>query len=192
MRNGIIFTVIIVLLLSFTACDDGGTPPILGNTPAAVLGSIEEAFNSRDIDGLAGCLADDFTFHFDPNDIGSQIGDYTIPDTWGKEEFLGAVGKMFDEAYDIQMDINTSNVGTPDDNDIEYFAQDVEVNLLVMVDATNGFLADGVCDFEFVDAGSGAPDNWVLRNWRDRTWPTDSGGRTVNRASVGFILAVFE
>lgn len=191
MRTATIFGLAIAVLLSFTACDEATTPE-LGNTPAGVLGLIEEAFNNRNIDLLARCLASGFTFYFDEDDVGGGPGDYIIPESWGRDKFLEVARKMFDQAYDIQMDINASNVGTPDDDAVVYSANGVEVRLLVFVDATNGFLADGVCDFEFVDAGSGAPDNWVIRNCWDRTWPTGSGGRSVNRASIGFILAVFE
>ena len=52
MRNGIIFTTVVVLLLSFTACDDGGTTPTLGNTPAQVLETLERAFQDRDTELL--------------------------------------------------------------------------------------------------------------------------------------------
>jgi hypothetical protein len=189
MRNGITFAVVVVLLLSFTACDDGTTTPLPppGNTPAQVLRSLIYAFNSRDIETLDAALAEDFTFHFDPNDVGKQVGDYTIPESWGKEEFLEAVGNLFLEAYDIQMDINTSNVGTPDEDDTTYSAQDVEVNLL---DATNGFIGDGFCDFAFVNEGANGADDWVISDWWDKT---GYGGtfESVGMWSLGKILAWF-
>ena len=194
MKCGMVIGLVLAFLLSFTACDetvgtDDGWPP---SWPAGVLGLIENSFNERVINDLEYCLGAEFTFYFDEDDVGKDSGGYTIPESWGRDKFLEVAQKMFDEAYSIQMEINTSNVGTPDDDDVIYSAGDVEVRLLVFVDATNGFLADGVCDFEFVDKGSGAPDNWVIRNWQDRTWPPGSGGRNVTPASVGFILALFE
>jgi len=191
MRTTLVVGLALTVLLSFTACDDG-TTPTLGNTPAQVLRSLIYAFNSRNIGTLGNALVSDFTFYFDEDDVGKQIGDYVIPESWGKDEFTVVAGYMFEQAHTIEMEIDTSNVGAPGDDDNIYFARDIEVRLLVMVDAVNGYLADGVCDFEFVDVESGEPDNWVISNWQDRTWPTVSGGRNVTPASVGFILAVFD
>ncbi len=185
MRTGAILALALAVLLSFTACDEtvviDDWPP--GNTPKGVLELIEDTFYSRDIDDLGGCLANNFTFYFDEDDVGDGPGDYIIPESWGRDKFLEVAGKMFDEAYDIQMDINTSNVGTPDEGDTIYFARDVEVRLLVMVDATSGFLAQDYCDFEFVNDDSAGYDNWLITNWWDHT--------SEGISSVGSILAWF-
>jgi hypothetical protein len=194
MRTVLVAGLVLAFLSSFTACDetvviDDGWPP---SQPAGILELIESSFNERVIGDVEDCLTADFTFYFDEDDVGKQTGDYTIPESWGKDKFTEVAGYMFNEAHTIQMEIDTSNVGAPGDDDNIYFARDIEVRLLVMVDAVNGYLADGVCDFEFVDVESGEPDNWVISNWQDRTWPTVSGGRNVTPASIGFILAVFD
>jgi len=59
-----------------------------------------------------------------------------------------------------------------------------------MVDATNGFMADGFCDFEFEDTGSGRPDNWVINDWWDKTAPYGTLGSAMS-VSLGYILAGF-
>jgi hypothetical protein len=168
---------VVTLLLTFTACEDEGTappppPPLDLSEPAKTLEAVEQAFNDRDSDDLALCLADAFTFYFDEGEVGDEPGDYVIPESWGKEEFLEAVGNMFAEAYSIDMDINTSNVGTPGEYDPEYLARDVEVKLLVMIDSTNGYLAHGFCDFLFAKDTSGGYDNWRIKEW----WDYTSGG----------------
>jgi hypothetical protein len=192
MRTVLVVSLASAVLLSFTACDDGGTTPATGNTPAHVLRSLIYAFNSRDVETLDTALADDFTFYFDEDDVGKEVGQYIIPESWTLTDFLDAVGKVFNYAHTIDMEINTSNVGAPGDDDTIYFARDVEVELLVMVEAVNGYKAHGFCDFEFEDTVTGAgPDNWVVRNWWDDTAPVKSGDRNINQASIGFIMAVF-
>jgi hypothetical protein len=163
----------VVALSAITACDDEGTttppPPLDLKEPAKTLEAVERAFNESDSDDLGLCLADAFTFYFDEGDVGGGPGDYVIPESWGKEEFLEAVGNMFAEAYSIDMDIDTSKVCTPGEGDTEYLARDVEVKLLVMVDVTNGYLAHGFCDFGFAKDMSGGYDNWRIKDWWDRT-----------------------
>lgn len=192
MRTVTILALAVAILVSLTACDET-TAPEPGNAPAGLLALVEEAFNNRDIDLLARFLASGYTFYFDEDDVGTGPGDYVIPESWGKDEFTVAAEYMFEQAHTIEMEVDTSNVGTPGNDDTIYFAGDIEVELLVMVDAVNGYMAHGFCDFEFVDTGAGAgPDNWVIRNWWDHTSVAGSGGRNITPASIGFILVVFE
>ncbi|UCE26437.1 MAG: hypothetical protein JSW52_08785 [Candidatus Coatesbacteria bacterium] len=188
MPKPILLVSILASLFAFTACEDGGTtplpPPSLDLTePAKTLEAVEQAFNEKDLDDLALCIADTFTFHFDEDDIGGGPGDFIIPETWGKEEFLKAVGYMFADAYSIDMDIDTSNVGDPEEGATEFTAENVLIELLVMVDATNGFLARGFCDFGFAKDTSGGYDNWRITDW----WDYISDGPS----SIGSILAWF-
>jgi hypothetical protein len=181
------------VLLSFTACDDGGTTtplPPPGYTPAQVLRSLIYAFNSRDIETLDGALAEDFTFYFDPKDVGTVIGDYTIPPIWGRDEHLTACGNMYDLAFDIDFVISTEFVAEPDEDATEFMAGDVYVQLLVMVDAQSGYIASGSCDFRFANEGADGTDNWVVTDWWDKT---AAGGmyESATPASLGNILAIF-
>jgi hypothetical protein len=178
------------VLLFFNACEDGGTtqPPPPPYEIISLIESIELSFNTRDIDDLKMCLASDFVFYFDPKDVGDEPGDYIIPETWGKEEFLEAVGNMFAEVYSIDMDIDTSNVGTPGEDDTTYSAENVEVSLLVMIDPVNGCLAHGLCNFRFAKVTSGGYDNWRIEDWWDYTHVYSESD---NRASIGWILAYF-
>ena len=181
---------IIAVLLSFTACDDEGTTPTLGNTPAQVLRSLIYAFNSCNIETLDAALADDFTFHFDEDDIGNVIGDYVIPATWDREDFLAACGNMFTEAYSIDLDVAYESIGGPEDGATEFTARDVYVRLLVMVDATNGFRGQGYCDFRFVNEGADGTDDWLITDWWDYTAARGTYESSVD-TSLGLILAGF-
>jgi hypothetical protein len=170
MRTIAITLLVVAILLSFTACDDAGTTtPPLGNTPAQVLEALERAFQERDAELLDGLIDTEFTFHFDPKDVGKQVGDYTIPAMWGREETLAACGNMFTEAYSIDFLVVTKNTGEPDDGATEFTARNIQVTLLVMVDSMNGAQADGFCDFGFVNDDSAGYDDWTIIDWWDRT-----------------------
>jgi len=170
MRNGITFTFIVILLLSFTACDDAGMPAPLspnGNTPGQVLMSLENAFNDRDIDILGAALTSDFTFHFDPLDVGYDVGGYIMPDSWSRGDFLAACGNMFENAQSIDAEIEFESVDDPDDGIDEFTAYTILVRLYVEEDEQNDYLAQDPCDFRFVDRGADGTDNWVISDWWD-------------------------
>jgi hypothetical protein len=170
MRNITVIGLVFGAMLSFTACDDAGTTtPPLGNTPAQILEALERAFQERDAELLDGLLDYGFTFHFDPRDVGTEVGDYTIPDSWDEEDFLAVCGNMITEAYSIDISIITSQVDDPDEGITEFTATDVQVRLLVMIDAVSGCLAQGFCDFGFVNDDSAGYDDWTIIDWWDRT-----------------------
>ncbi|UCE26434.1 MAG: hypothetical protein JSW52_08770 [Candidatus Coatesbacteria bacterium] len=161
-----------------------------GRTPAETLEALEESFNAYSIDLFKDVLAPDVTFHFDQNDVGDDVGGYVIPESWGYGDLTGAVGNMFDQAYSIEFSIVTNDVGEPDVGATEFTAKDVEIRLLVMVDATNGFLPQGFCDFRFVNVGSAGYDDWIITDWWDKT---AYGGmeEPTTPASLGVVLAVY-
>ena len=191
MRTPEIVVLAVVVLFSFTACDDG-TTPVLGNTPAGVLELTEEAFNSRDIDGLAGCLASNFTFYFDEDDVGDGPGDYIIPESWTSGDFLNPVSRIFDNAFSIDISIVTKTIGDPDPDDTSYTADNVQMQFLVMVEPYYGYLAQGFVTFEFGAVYNEKNEKeWLVTAWRDFTAPAGSGGRNVEEASFGEILVGF-
>lgn len=179
----------VVALSVFIACDDGGTTPT-GNTPAHVLRSLIYAFNNRDAEMLDRALSDDFTFHFDPSDVGSDMGGYVIPDSWGRDEHLATCGNMFEQAYSIDFSVGYETIGSPDKGADEFDASKVLIRLLVMIDSVNGFLAQGFCNFKLVDENPGGTDNWVITDWWDYTAPDGTSGFT-EPSSLGSILVGF-
>jgi hypothetical protein len=57
---------------------------------------------------------------------------------------------MFDQAYRINLSIPTSRVGTPGENETTYRADNIPLDLLVMVDEVSGFIIDhGYCNYGF-------------------------------------------
>ncbi len=165
-------------------------------TPAQVLTNVAASFNQRDINLLKAVLSEDFTFYFDPRDVGqSPPGKiYIIPESWSYTEFWQALNNMFKKAYSIDLKIPTHRVGTPGENETTYLAENVRLSILVMVDEMNGYIAqEGYCNFEFerYEAASGKK-YWRLTNWWDRTSQGYDEYPGTSPASVGKIFALFK
>jgi len=190
-----------VALLAF-ACgeEEGVTPPpgpdrLEPTSPANVLKNVELAFNNRDVDLLKAMLSTTFVFYFDPDDVGQYApgSRYEIPESWSYAEFYTAVNNLYTDAYSIKLTIPTGNVGTPGENETKYRAENVSINLLVMVDELNGYIADqGFCNFAFESYTSEAGKKcWRLTGWWDRTAVPADGRIGFMPTSVGKVLAVF-
>jgi hypothetical protein len=73
--------------------------PVVGNgagSPRECIDMLVRAINGRDISGYGALLAPDFTFYFNPDDVGRDVNGYTIPETWGFDEEIAFLGEMFD------------------------------------------------------------------------------------------------
>jgi len=123
-------------------------------------------------------LSKNFVFYFDPDDVGQNPpgSQYEIPESWSYTEFWMVVNNMFGE------------------NETKYRAENVSINLLVMVDELNGYLADqGYCNFAFESYTSETGKRcWRLTGWWDRTAVFADERLGVAPASVGKVLAVFK
>ena len=197
MRKTGVILLTALALFSFIACNEriingNGNHVIDRSTPAGTVELIEDSLTERDIDELGKCLTADFAFHFDEDDIGKQVGEYTIPESWTLDDFLNPVSRMFDNAHSIDISINSSNIGDPDPDDTSYTADNVQIQFLVMVDSVNGYLAKGFVTFGFRAVYKEKNEKeWLVAAWRDFTSPTGSGGRNVEEASFGEILVRF-
>jgi hypothetical protein len=159
-------------ILGTAGCgDEEPTPtepgPYDATEPKYVLANVELAFDRGDVNLLSECLAGDFVFLFDVNDIGQKVDGYTIPASWTRDELLTATGNMFAETYDTSLTNRWREVGTPAPGETSYQAADVPLGITVMVTATNGYLFDdGTCDYEFAKEPG---QTWFLTKWRDRS-----------------------
>ena len=178
-------------ILGTAGCgDEEPTPteagPYDATEPRYVLANVELAFDRGDVNLLSNCLAGDFAFYFDVNDIGQKVDGYTIPTSWTRDEFLTAAGNMFAETYDTSLTNRWREVGSPAPGATFYQAADVPLGITVMVTATNGYLFDdGTCDYEFTREPA---QTWFLTKWRDRTLECGGGG-CIGGMTLGQILA---
>lgn len=140
------------------------------SSPAKTLESLAYTYTSSRIpDDYKRLLSgSDYTFYFDPDDIGKTIaGGYVIPTSWTYQEDVNSTSKMFDEAYDIQLSfLNLGDVPEPDDDDVEIVANNVSIELYLFPDSPDfAYLATGQCDFTFKKVN----DAWLIKSWSDRT-----------------------
>jgi len=141
--------------------------PYDATEPKYVLANVELAFNRGDVNLLSDCLAGEFKFFFDVDDIGQKIDGYTIPASWARDEFLAAADNMFAETRDISLTDHWREIGTPAPGETSFQAADVPLEIVVVVDAGNGYaFDDGTCDYEFAKEPTRI---WHLAKWRDRS-----------------------
>ncbi len=135
--------------------------------PKYVLANVELAFNGDHADLLDHCLAADFAFYFDVNDVGQEVNGYVIPPSWTRQEFLTAAGNLFDKTFSVTLVDHWREVGTPGPGEQFHLATDLKLQLTVMLDSKNGYIFDdGSCDYEFTQEPGQA---WFLSKWRDRS-----------------------
>jgi hypothetical protein len=163
-------------------------------SPANVLRTVEASFNQRDIDLLRKSISPNFVFYFDPRDVGRTppANNNLIPESWPDEWFWNAAHNMFNEAYSINLSINTNGVGEPEPEENTYRADNIDLALLVMVDELNGYVADGYCNFEFESYPTKeGKKHWRITNWWDRTAPVNGKSNGIKPMSLGRILATY-
>jgi len=122
------------------------------------------------VDKYKEVLDPEYVFYFDPDDVGSLVGQYVIPVFWTYEEDWTATQNMFNQAYSITFEIPILNsqdaetFGIPDGD--QFTKNNVSISLLLMVDEVNGYIAQGFCDFTFAKNAAG---QWHLIEWKDFT-----------------------
>jgi hypothetical protein len=191
----IMFVLAAALLLA--SCSEEEIPPVPPpqKPVEGILKTVEIAFSQHSIRYLETVLAPDFVFHFDPDDVGQNPpgSQYVIPELWSRAEFKSAAVNMFTHAYSISLTINTAGVGEPGPNETTYKADNVNIELLVMVDKLSGFIAEqGYCDFAFKcyerEAGNKV---WRLTKWWDNTAVYYDAKPGISPTSLGRVLALY-
>jgi hypothetical protein len=134
-------------------------------------------------------IGEEFVFWFDPDDVGDVVGGYTIPAYWEKADFMQAINNMFNQAYSIDFKIpileaGEDAFGKPADGDTTFLKSNVTISLTVMVDATSGYIAQGICDFGFAKDSDSL---WRLSMWKDHTAQLVC----TEPSSLGEILAMY-
>lgn len=168
----VLLPALVLGILGTAGCgDEEVTPTEAGpydtTEPRYVLANVELAFDRDDVNLLSECLAGDFVFLFDVNDIGQKVDGYTIPASWTRDEFLTAAGNMFAETYDTSLTNRWREAGSPAPGETSYFAADVPLGITVMTDPNEGYaFDDGTCDYEFAKEPG---QTWFLTKWRDRS-----------------------
>jgi hypothetical protein len=191
MRRVLLITLALTILPG-TACkevvDPGPQPDYTADTPEECIYNLELSFNTRDIALYESILSPNFTFYFNPTDVGSDVNGYVIPSSWGYEDDWISTDNMFTEAYEITMELPEGDVGDPPADATTYTASNISISLLVMIDADNGYIANkGTCEFTFEKVRNDDGVYWVIKDWRDFTYAKKGSEST----SLGEIKAAF-
>jgi hypothetical protein len=164
-------------------------------SPANVLKNVAISFNQRDVNLLKAMLSERFVFYFDPRDVGQTPygSEYVIPESWSYVEFWNAAKNMFNQAYSINLLIDTNGVGTPGENETRYRADNVRISLLVMINESSGYVIDhGYWNFEFEKyTAKDGNEYWRLTKWWDRTNISLDEYPGLMPTSFGKVLAMY-
>jgi len=196
MKRILIISLSLAVLLG-VACKDpvAPEPTYYASSPVQCISYLEQAFNDRDISIFEKQLSPDFTFYFNEADVGKEVNDYTIPESWDYDHERRAVWNIFrpyDEggAYDVSMQLSENDVGTPPEGATEYTASNIGISLLVMFTNTDGAIANkGVLDFTFEKTSGDNGDYWRLIEWKDGTYAF--GEKTLEPMSLGEMKAYY-
>ncbi len=195
--NRIISLALALALLALSCGEEEPPPPPPPvNTPVGVLTYIEVSFNQRNIDLLKRSLSPNFVYYTDPGEIGRPRPEgtpYRPPPSYSFTEFWHIAYNMFNSAYAINLSISTGGIGEPGPEENTFRAGDINVSLLVMVDETSGYLAEGYCHFEFEKyKNEQGQDRWRLTKWWDDTKGGGEGPPGVERVPLWYILSLYE
>jgi hypothetical protein len=178
------------------ACGDGGTTPAptipTGVSPESCMSAIMISWYAQNYGAFKPYLAHNFTFYFNPHDVGTSVGSYTLPASWTYAQMCDAVFTMLANAYSIDMHIPGSSIGTPGDADNNWRAERIPLTLTVMTDAHNGFrVGAGCCHYSFARYTEDGKYQWYLKGWWDFTSATAPAADVpgVEPTSLGRILA---
>lgn len=198
MRKILLPIVVLAVIFTFSCGEDQLLYPewwLTTSSPYNTLSDLEFCFNDYEvypniIKLVDSIIGEDFVFHFKPDDVGEYVGGYTIPAYWGKGEFMQAINNMFNQAYSISFSIpilwqGEEVFGKPAEGDTTFTKDNVAINIVLMVNATEGYQATGFCDFEFCKGSDGL---WQLCEWRDHT---SSQLLCTQQTSLGEILAMY-
>lgn len=191
---------VMLAALALTGCDstviNGHERPVPEYTsPATVLKAVQISFNQSNIDYLKRSLSPDFTFYFDPRDVGKKPpgGTYVIPESWSHDDFTKAANSMLNKAYSISLFVRVGSLREPGENETTYKAENVTISLLVMVDEVNGFMIDkGFCDFAFEAYYNERKEKrWRITKWWDHTSEVLDEYAGAGHGSLGRVLALY-
>jgi hypothetical protein len=152
-----------VCLSCCTGTDGDGN----GYDRTTVLGTLslfEDVWNDGDVDTYESLLAEDFTFYFDPADVG---GGWGIPPSWGYEEEIQAYTNLFDAVGEENVDVvlDFSEVTEPEEGVDTFKVEDVPYEVLVHIEEEGLILpARAHLDMELTKVDG----EWFITDWWDR------------------------
>jgi hypothetical protein len=169
-KAAVVIACLLAALIAVTACQRESQ-----SNPAPLqrfLNAAEAAWESADADAYAELLGPEFTFHFDDND--TALG---APDSWGRDEELDGVRKLFADAADVSLsfDRHWDFVEYPPDSDV-LKVYEITYHLELRL-AGELRIAQGDCNIRLQRYGEGRDEQWLCTDiWE--VIPYEIGGDT--------------
>jgi hypothetical protein len=160
-RHGLVFLAALCVCLSCSTVTDGD-----GNgTVLETLNKFMDVWNSGDVDVYESLLTDDFTFYFDPWDVGGDI-----PFSWGFDEEITAFNNLFGAvgAENVDVTLDLEGITEPEEGAVTYKVEGIPYEVHVYDEAAEPepimYLAEGLLDMEFKKVDG----EWVITKWWDK------------------------
>jgi hypothetical protein len=148
-------------------------------SPFNTLWDVKYCFDSYQVEmgiikRLSTLFSDQFIFYFEPIDGGDTIPEHPFPEFWTKDQLLPALNNVFNTAYSITFEIpildkGEQAFGRPHSADTIFMKNNIIINFVLFIDATQFYQAQGFCDFKFTKGEDGL---WQVSEWRDHTGPS--------------------
>jgi hypothetical protein len=188
----------------------GDTPPVVvqykpRTSPANVVYNLNTAYKWMNADEYLACLAEDFVFTLNPDDVNDP--ENPLPETWGKQEERDIHERMFADTTNVdRISLTLTNISIDFDQGEDPYSQDddrythVEGTDLRVVVGDWTFLANADQEFVFqIDPDETGQDGeilWEIVEWTDKKMPTlkvgsDGVGEAVQPLSFGRFKAMY-
>ncbi|MCX7020873.1 MAG: hypothetical protein NTW26_01105 [bacterium] len=158
-------SIAVAALFTCLSCSTG-TDGDGNGTVLETLNKFMDVWNSGDVDAYESLLTDDFTFYFDPRDVGY----HDIPESWGLVDEMTAYNNLFDAvgAENVQVQLDLDGVTEPEEGAETYKVENIEYDVLVFDENADPepimYLATGLLDMELMKVDG----EWVIINWWDK------------------------
>jgi hypothetical protein len=183
--------------IAFGNVDTDGLYPIR-STPANTILKLRLAYERMDAEAYLACLAEDFVFHLNPQDV---IDNPELPESWDKAEEDTIHARMFGEGTNVdslalwlEHDAESHEPGDPSDptDDLWTYREDYDIRLHIPPDLTLWAISpsDFVLQVDPAETGPGGALLWEIVEWYDLPYEGRSGPRAED-ASWGRIKALY-
>ena len=118
MRYILLFSLITALgFAALLGCDNpvinGDDIDSVTTSPIETAKSIENAINTNNMPELLNLYTADMRFYFDPNEVGTQVDGYTIPEFWDANTDVSKLGLTITNGLTMEVNIDTGSIGAP-------------------------------------------------------------------------------
>jgi hypothetical protein len=154
------------------------------SSPENVLIKLVNAYERMDVDAYLDCLAEDFLFYLNPDDLTANP---ELPESWDKAEETAIHQNMFGDGTDVEgielwleHDSESHDEGDPGDplDDLWTFREDYDIRVHLPPDLTLWAISpsDFVLQVDPDETGYGGMPLWEILEWYDLPYEWGADG----------------